>query len=150
MITQNELKEILHYEPTTGLFTWIKSKRLKGKTAGTVEAHGYIRIGIKSERYFAHRLAWLYTHGVFPTHEIDHINDIKDDNRIVNLRDVTKSINCARRPPRRTARNININFHKRSGKFQVNIRRNNVRMYHGCYATMEEAIEVRNTALASM
>lgn len=82
MITQKELKEVLHYDPTTGVFVWIKHRKSnKIRTeAGSVNL-GYRRIQIKYESYPAHRLAWLYMYGHHPTNLIDHINHNTLDNQ---------------------------------------------------------------------
>lgn len=102
-LTQARLKEILHYDPDTGIFT----RRLdrgpnapKDSVAGTPDKNGYIVIKVDFTQYKAHRLAWLYIYGVWPNNQIDHINHIVDDNRIVNLRDVTNSENQANRRDR--------------------------------------------------
>jgi len=78
MITQAGLKELLNYNPETGDFAWVKSK----KPAGGISSYGYRRIIIDGKEHKAHRLAWLYTHGVFPEDQIDHINGVRHDNRI--------------------------------------------------------------------
>jgi len=94
MITQERLKEILHYDPETGIFTWlIKTKRRpKGSIAGSL-SHGYLQIKISGKTYRSHRLAWLYVNGRWPNDVIDHINHNTADNRIDNLRDVSRSMN---------------------------------------------------------
>ena len=89
MITQEELKELLDYNPETGLFTWNVYNNIKNKTTAGTFNDGYIQIKIKQKIYQAHRLAWLYVYGEWPKGQIDHINGIRDDNRIENLRDVT-------------------------------------------------------------
>lgn len=95
-ITQEELKRHLSYNKETGLFTWLTTTNVnnhkKGKAAGSTQ-HGYVTIALLGIRHRAHRLAWLYVYGYFPENFIDHINRVKDDNRIVNLREVTKSCN---------------------------------------------------------
>jgi len=55
--------------------------------AGSVHSTGYVRIGVDGGKYTAHCLAWLYTHGVWPSDQIDHINGNRSDNRIANLRE---------------------------------------------------------------
>lgn len=94
-LTQEVLKETVHYDKDTGIFTSKTKKR--GKLIGTVcghkERNGYIRIMINYHHYFAHRLVWLYIHGVWPTQLIDHINGCRTDNRLLNLREATCSEN---------------------------------------------------------
>ena len=95
MLTQKELKELLHYNPETGVFTWLVSeKKVKvGHSAGYVcKTTGYVEIRL-CKKFKAHRLAWLYMTGEWPRKGIDHINGIKDDNRWVNLREATQRQN---------------------------------------------------------
>jgi hypothetical protein len=95
-LTQSALKELLHYDPDTGVFRWAKkpSKNISvGSKAGSPHCKGYTAIGINKERHLAHRLAWLYVYGEMPSNVIDHINRDRSDNRITNLRPVTRSEN---------------------------------------------------------
>ena len=94
-LTQKRLRELLHYDPETGLFTWRHSRgqAQAGDIAGAIHHKGYRRIGLEGGNYAAHRLAWLYVHGVWPTETIDHINGVRHDNRIANLRDVSAAAN---------------------------------------------------------
>ena len=94
-MTQNELKQLLHYEPSTGIFTWLESRgRIKaGTIAGSKQKYGHLAVKIDGKNYHLHRLAWLYVYGKLPDDMIDHINGISNDNRIDNLRDVTNTIN---------------------------------------------------------
>ena len=95
-INQEQLKELLHYDPETGVFKWkiASAMRIKiGDVAGTLDDKGYIIITVFNKRYRAHRLAWLYTHGKFPENHMDHINGLRNDNRIINLRAVTQAEN---------------------------------------------------------
>ena len=93
-LTQEELKRQLHYNPNIGIFRRkiANSNRVKiGDIAGSKNKRGYIIIKINNKLYRAHRLAWLYTHGYLPEHEIHHINEFKYDNRIDNLEHLTPS-----------------------------------------------------------
>lgn len=94
MITQSRLKKLLAYDENTGEFRWRISRGPKraGARAGSIAAHGYVIIGIDQKLHYAHRLAWLYVHGVLPK-ELDHINRNRSDNKFRNLREVTRSEN---------------------------------------------------------
>lgn len=93
------LKSSFSYDPETGLFTCINplARRHFGKVAGTKRKDGYVRLGVKIDEklkmFLAHRVAWVFHFGVWPSHFIDHKDKIKDNNRIDNLRDVKKSVN---------------------------------------------------------
>jgi len=96
ILTQEYLKEILHYNPETGIFTWAKAGPKKSlyseagsrHSCGKISATKYIKIGIDRTYYRAHRLAWLYVHGEWPEDQIDHVNGDGTDNRLINLRSV--------------------------------------------------------------
>jgi HNH endonuclease len=96
ILTQENLKQHLHYDLETGLFTRIKkvSNLNIGDMAGGLQLTGYINIGVNGKPYSAHRLAWLYVYGEFPISLIDHINGIKTDNRICNLREASRAQNA--------------------------------------------------------
>ena len=94
MLTQEQLKECLNYDPDTGIFVWLKSVGTVrvGSVAGTL-AKGYIKIGLAGKLYRAHRLVFLYVTGEFPTEQVDHINCVRNDNRWGNLRQATRNQN---------------------------------------------------------
>ena len=95
MITQEKLKMYLEYYPQTGDFAWRQNrqKHLIGVEAGSATDQGYIRICIEQQSYKAHRLAWLYVYGYMPEGPVDHINNVRIDNRICNLRIATQKDN---------------------------------------------------------
>ncbi len=91
MKTQQQLQEWLDYDVSTGVFTWKQGRRI-GKVAGSINSQGYRDIGFNNRtRMKAHRVAWIMSYGDVLTkndrlNTIDHINRIKDDNRLSNLR----------------------------------------------------------------
>ncbi len=96
ILTQARLRELLDYNPETGVFTWRVSRRghrKAGDEAGYLQRNGYVKITLDQRRVMAHRLAWLYAHGVWPLQQIDHINGDPSDNRLANLRDVAPQTN---------------------------------------------------------
>lgn len=94
-MNQTQLHELLHYCRDTGVFTWRRSRRgvTQGGIAGCIGPYGYWCITINHKRYLAHRLAWLYVHGVWPADCLDHINRIRTDSRLINLREATRAQN---------------------------------------------------------
>lgn len=102
-LTAARLRELLHYDPETGVFTrlvWTSSKANVGDEAGSVDDNGYIRICVDRKRYRAHRLAWLYMTGEWPKRLIDHEDTDPGNNRWKNLREANHSTNAQnlRRP----------------------------------------------------
>jgi hypothetical protein len=90
------LREFLNYDPSTGIFTWIKRSPRGRNRVGTVAGsivQGYINIGIFNESYGAHCLAWLYVNGNWPEGHIDHIDGNGMNNRFANLRKASSAEN---------------------------------------------------------
>jgi hypothetical protein len=147
MLTQERLKELLHYDEETGLFKRIKAIPARGcsinKIAGCLTVRGYWKISIDKKPYAAHRLAWFYVYGYFPDLSIDHINGIKTDNKISNLRLVTHSENLqniyAPRKNNKTSKTLGVSWFKRDKKWQAEIQVNKKRIYLGRYDSLSEA-----------
>ena len=101
MLTQEKLKQLLHYNPDTGVFSWLVSRGnvvKAGDIAGWINK-GYRMIKINGKNYSSHRLAWLYITGAFPEDQIDHVKHNKTDNRFTKLREATNqenSKNCSK------------------------------------------------------
>jgi len=94
--TMAELSALLAYNPDTGLLTWRVSpgRRCRaGSRAGTPNGNGYIRVKVRGRKHLAHRLAWVLTYGQWPENEIDHIDRNRENNRLANLREVTRCEN---------------------------------------------------------
>jgi HNH endonuclease len=102
-LTHARLRELLDYDPRTGLFRWRITDRYvhKRMIAGCLYKTGYRVIRIDRVPYTAGRLVFFYMTGRWPTHQVDHINCNKDDNRWLNLRQATNQQNAANRPRRK-------------------------------------------------
>lgn len=94
-LTAQRARELLDYDPETGEFRWKVTRGgvTRGSIAGYIDPDGYRHIRIAGYLYLAHRLAWLITHGSWPTLEIDHRNVKPGDDRIKNLREATRAQN---------------------------------------------------------
>ena len=145
MLTQERLKEQLHYDEATGIFTWRLARQgvRSGSVAGTVRPNGYIAIKIDRRLYLAHRLAWFYVYGEFPPADIDHINCMKSDNRIVNLRLATSSENQmnVQIQSNNTSGFKGVTWHKKRGKWQAQSKLNGKYRFLGYFPSAEAASE---------
>jgi len=152
MITHDELKSLFSYDPSVGVFIRkIDRGPFKaGITAGTKGNQGYIRIQIGKKIYGGHQLAWMYIHGEFPSKLVDHINSIRHDNRIENLRECSVSQNSTNKKlgANNTSGAKGVSIHKPTGRWQVNISVNKKQRNFGYFNDFElaelVAIEVRN------
>ncbi len=150
-LTQTELKQQLHYDETTGFFTWIGlcPKNFIGKQAGTFSKQsGYINIQLLGKFYRAHRLSWLYMTGKFPNDEIDHINHNRADNRFENLRDVDATTNQRNRelPCTNTSEVSGVNWDKKSKQWRARISVDSKRINLGLFPVFSEAVDARKNA----
>lgn len=142
------LKENLHYNPETGIFTRIKSNnnRVKiGDVAGSLNKNGYIYIEINSIAYRANRLAWFYMTEAMPSNFIDHKNGIRHDNRFCNLRQATNKQNLQNQTKPQKGNKLGflgVSFYKSSGKYVAHIRINGTQKTLGYFSTPEKAHEV--------
>lgn len=141
-ITVEYLRSILSYDPDTGKFTWL-GRQWHGRPAGTLNSDGYVRIVIAKIDFKAHRLAWAFTHGVIPHPLIplDHLNGIRSDNRIGNLRICTPKQNSenATRPKSSTTGFKGVARCKNTTKFRAYICHNRKQIHLGMFETAEEA-----------
>jgi len=151
MITQAELKENLHYDAETGVFTRriALARRVQiGDVAGCKRSDGYISIRVCGKSRQAHRLAWLHTYGNWPKGEIDHINHIKDDNRIINLREVTTQENLrnSSKSIRNTSGTTGVSWNNQKQKWCACVGVDGKNVSAGCFSDKFEAVCARKSA----
>ncbi len=140
-ITAQRLREVLHYEESTGEFHWKVSRQGTngvGSIAGSINSDGYRVICVDGVVYKAQRLAWLYAHGRWPVGDVDHINGLRGDNALINLREATRTQNIAnqrRRRPFPYPRGVTA----MRRKFAAHIRRGGRLCHIGMFKTADEA-----------
>lgn len=141
-LTAGRLREALWYDPNTGLFRWrIDRRKVRAGTIAGSLCNGYVRIGIDGRWYAAHRLAWLYVHGEWPSSEIDHRNTDRADNRLENLRPATRqqqSANASLRPDNACGFK-GVFFHEPTKTWQASIRFNGKNRVLGNFSSPQEA-----------
>lgn len=136
ILTQEEIKTLVDYDPETGLFS------KNGWAIGSYN-DGYLRLYLQKNMYGAHRIAWTYMHGdwVPPDTIVDHMNGVRHDNRIANLRLVTHMENMQNKlKPQGKNPFLGVTRGRFSSKWQANIYSNGKRLNLGCsFSTPEEA-----------
>jgi hypothetical protein len=149
MIDHTELLRRLHYDPATGIFTWLtagpRGSNIKvGASAGSVDiATGYWRVGIGTRLYKRHQLAWFYVSGAWPDLWVDHENGIPGDDWLGNLRLVTKSQSSMNRAKRKGAIFKGVCLHH--GRWEATMgKRGSV--YLGSFPTAEDAAKAYDRA----
>jgi len=148
-LTAIELRNILHYDPTSGIFTWLIStgKAINGARAGQLRKNGYRRIIINGYTHSEAQLAWLYMTGEWSTLMMDHKNRIRNDNRWDNLRQalpVQQNIN--RSVMKNNTSGVTGVSKGKGNHWRVKIRRYGKTVRLGGYNSFEAAVKVRKTA----
>ncbi|HEC73139.1 MAG TPA: HNH endonuclease [Methylophaga aminisulfidivorans] len=156
--------EVLDYNKDTGVFTWKErhrdlfenkhqwcswNSRCAGKVAGSQlkkKNKTYLIFSVKGKRFYAHRVAWLMTHGKWPELEIDHINGDSTDNSISNLREVNRKQNCRNMKLYKTNKSgyAGVSWHERENKWRARVMFNGKEFFCGLYDDVKEAALVVN------
>lgn len=140
--TAEYVRSVLDYDPITGVFKWkvSRGRAIAGRATGSKNSRGYLVIVIDSVNYKAHRLAWLYQTGEWPSRQIDHIDGNVANNRFANLRDTTTRVNQQnQRKPRSDNSTGYLGVSRSKGRFVAQI--SVAGKYHslGYFDTAEEA-----------
>jgi hypothetical protein len=144
VLTAEQLRELLHYDPETGTFTWLvmpSNNTTAGSIAGCPDDQGYIMIRVRGARYKAHRLAVLYMTGTWPRLDIDHRDGDRGNNRWLNLREADDSQNGANAKVKKnnTSGHKGVCFSPRKGSWVARITVQRRRLYIGSYPSAAEA-----------
>lgn len=154
MITFEEAKELFTYDRETGVIKWRKRtnhNQRKNLVAGYTMSNdtGYIQINIKCKKYKAHRIAMLLSYGFYGDElEVDHINHVRNDNRLVNLRFVTRKGNSRNQSKRsnNTTGAMGVSYNKAIRKYVAFITVDSVYIHLGTFVSLEEAAKARKDA----
>jgi len=155
ILTAELLREQLAYDPDTGVFTRIRENHPKfkpGQPAGSVDHYGYVVISLANVARKAHRLAWLYVYGEWPTGPLDHINGVKSDNRISNLRLACMTGNSTNRGrfKNNTSGYKGVSFNKQNNKWSAHVQAGGKKQHLGYFKTPEEAYSAYCATAASI
>lgn len=152
MLTQERVKHLFAYDEAKGLLirSLTTGRALAGTWSLATDRDGYHIVGIDNKLYRTHRVIWLYVHGSFPNGYLDHINRIKTDNRIENLREVSKA---------QSRENIDIAhnnqcglkgvwLHKQTKKWCASIGHKSKNIHLGSFISIEDAYKAYKKAAA--
>lgn len=141
----NELiREFIGCDPESGRLTWLKDvgkgRHKRGDEVRRMHSDGYLCFGLGGKTYLAHRVVWLLTNGSWPTADVDHINGDRCDNRISNLRDVSRSVNLQnRKKPNRDNSSRFLGVSKNGNGFLARIKSAGKKLNLGTYETPQMA-----------
>ena len=148
-LTQERLKTLLDYDPETGVFRWwATGSGRKTKVGSELIGRGYLQICVDGRRYYAHRLAWLYTHGTLPRGYADHVNRDTTDNRIENLREATPGQNQQNRGTNKnnTSGHLGVSWRKDCSRWAAKIMVDGEHHNLGLFKDFADAVAARKAA----
>jgi hypothetical protein len=161
-LDQKRIRELFTYDPETGELNWrsrplsdfpdkrtwsVWNSRFSNKKAGHKNPRGYMTVTIDGRPSNYHRLIWMYVYGEWPD-VIDHINGVHDDNRLINLRNISQAENARNRPLSKKSTTGISGVSVRGSKWIVHIGIDNTVRHVGSFNTREEALAARKAAEA--
>lgn len=145
------IKDWIHYDPEIGECRWKRSPATnlpEGSLAGGLDkSKGYIRVKFSRSTYYIHRIAWYLYYDEDPPQDLDHINGIRTDNRIVNLRSLTRDQNCSHRTvlnSNNTSGICGVYWHKRDSCWVVSIRKDKKSLFYAQCNLFQDAEALMN------
>jgi hypothetical protein len=148
MITQERVRELFLYKDGSLFWQVCRGHVSEGSMAGTPNKDGYLHVGVDGKHYKAHRLIFLYHFGYLPEHEVDHIDRDRSNNKIENLREVSRTCNMRNSTQRsRTSSGVKgLAWHKPTQKWLARIMVHSTRKHLGTYSDFTEAVAHRLAA----
>ena len=148
MIDQDTVKKLFYYDAESGMLIWRNGNGRNVKPWQEVKSKngsGYYAVKINNKSYTAHRIAWLYTYGQFPTEDIDHKNRNRNDNHLCNLRQVSRTDNCQNisAPSHNKSGHIGVSWIKSHNAWTVYIKVNKKNKWLGYYKNLADAVAAR-------
>lgn len=151
LIKYDDLIKKVKYDPILGIICWDTKGRRFGKELGCIHKGTGYKIAVFNKYFYEqHRLAWLLYYGKWPNKHIDHINGIRSDNRISNLREATFFENAQNKRMNREGKYPGIDYRADMNAWVARISNNGKRTYLGAYLTEEEALKAREEAIKLM
>ena len=149
ILTHAKVKELFDYDGAQLIWKVGGQGRQRGKPAGSYDSNGYRKVSIDKKVYRMHRVIWLHVYGEFPPNDTDHINGIRDDNRIENLRAVTRSENCrnAKKSIRNSSGITGVHWDKKNQKWMASITLDGQAKNLGRFDGKYEAASIRHFAM---
>ena len=150
MITLEYIKQIISYDPETGVMVWTGHKpwTKRNKQVGNINKDGYWSVMVDGVNYPVHRLAWFYMTGTWPAKDIDHADLNRTNNKWVNLREATRGQNMQNGSLRADSSTgyKGVTKHRPTGKFRAYIKKSGKQKHLGLFLTAEEASEAYKAA----
>lgn len=151
-LTHEVVRALFDYDPETGALTRKVGRGTRFKVGSTVggkcRIHGYMMMRFGQRAYRVHRVIWLWWYGYWPEHDIDHVNRVRHDNRLRNLRHVTRE--CNNRNSCLSRKNVSgvkgVSYDKSVGYYKIRVSINNTPCFVGCSKDFSESVLMRFAA----
>ena len=148
MIDQETVRKLFHYDAESGMLLWRNGNGRNVKPwqeAKAPNGNGYFSVKIENKNYPVHRIIWLYVYGSFPKQDIDHKNRIRNDNRLCNLRSVSRTDNCQNisLPSHNKSGHIGVSWFKKHNCWTVYVKVNKKNKWLGYFKNLDDAVVAR-------